>query len=111
MRKTTAAKLPTSQSMMITELAENSETPLDLLPSLCLNVDLGSHHISMDNEVVLTGLIKGRTVHAKVGTYGPEDEGNYCGGDAVMVTTDLSNMDYMKNDLYTGSLNITISTE
>lgn len=65
----------------------------------------------MDDEVVLTGLIKGRTVHAKVGTYGPEEVGNYCGGNSIMVTTDLSNMGYMKNDLYTGSLNITISAE
>jgi hypothetical protein len=109
--KTTAPELPTSKSMMITELAESAETPPDLLPTLCLNVDLGRHHLSMDDEVVLTGLMKGRNVFVKVGTYGPEHEGNHCGGNSTMVTTDLSNMDFMKNDLYTGSLNITISTE
>ncbi|MFT6304820.1 MAG: hypothetical protein ACJAY2_004024 [Pseudomonadales bacterium] len=96
---------------MFTELAESAETPPDLFPSMCLDVDLGSHHVFMDKKITLTGLLKGRTVHAKISTYGPEEEGNYCGGKSIMVTTDLSNMDYMKNDLYTGSLNITISAE
>jgi hypothetical protein len=111
MTKTTAAVLPTNQSMMISELAENAETPPELHPSLCLNVDLGRHHLYVDDEVVLTGLIEGRIVHAEVGMYGPEEEGNYCGGTSMMVTTDLSELDDMKNDLYTGSLNITIAAE
>jgi hypothetical protein len=111
MRKTNAATLPTYQSMMITELTQTTESPKDTLPTLCLNVDLGRQHILIDEEVLLTGLIKGRTVLVPVGTYGPEEVGNYCGGTSTMVTTDLSNLEYVKNDLYTGSLNISIATE
>jgi hypothetical protein len=110
-RKTNAATLPTQQSMMITELTQTAESPTETAPSLCLNVDLGRQHILIEKEVLLTGLIKGLTVLVTVGTYGPEEEENSCGGTSTMITTDLSNLGYVKNDLYTGSLNISIATE
>jgi hypothetical protein len=111
MRKTNAATLPTYRSMMISELAQSAESPPDTLPSLCLDVDVGRQHILIDEEVLLTGLIKGRTVLVPVGIYGPKEKGNHCGGTSTMVTTNLSNLEYVKNDLYTGSLNISIATE
>lgn len=111
MRKSNAAALPTYKSMMITELTQAAESLEDTLPSLCLNVDLGRQHILIDEEVLLTGLLEGRTVLVPVGTYGPEDIENCCDGNSTMVTTDLSNLEFLKNDLYTGSLNISIVTE
>lgn len=110
-QKTTAAELPTQKSMMVTNFIESGDSHKNLVPTLCLDVDLGAHHLSMEDEVTLTGVSLGRVTHASVGKYAPNDEVNTCEGNSMMITTDLSNLDDMQNDLYTGSLNIIISTE
>ena len=110
-QKTIAAELPTKKSMMVTNLKESVGSHKNLLPTLCLDIDLGAHHLSMEDEVTLTGLHQGRVTHATVGKYAPNDRVNTCEGNSMMITTDLSNLDDMQNDLYTGSLNITISAE
>lgn len=96
---------------MFTNISISADADPALLSTLCLAVDLGAHHLVMEDEVELIGLKRGHTIQAKIETLEPREEGNLCSGNSMMVTTDLSDLNSMNNDLYTGDLNITISTE
>jgi hypothetical protein len=111
MRKTNATVVPTYRSMMVSELSQRAETPAELHPTLCLNVGHGYHHLSVEDEVEMKGIIGGRTAYARIETFQPGEVGNNCSSNSMMVTADLSNLDLMNNDLYAGSLYITITTE
>jgi hypothetical protein len=110
MIKTSAPELATSQSFLTTGLRGISGQ--GLTPSFCLNVDLASHHLSFDDQILLKGQETGNSLQATIYASAPEKhQGAQCYGSTLIVTTDFRALNSTAGELYTGGLNITISPE
>jgi len=111
MIKTSAPKLATSESLLTTGL--NDSLNGNLNPSFCLDIDLASHRIAMDDQVTLTSQQSGHTVEATIHTQPAGTHyGAQCGGSTIMVTADISKaLNADASGLYTGSLYVIISPE
>jgi hypothetical protein len=110
MIKTSSPELATSQSLLTTGLSGISDQ--GLAPSFCLNVDPASHHLSFDDQILFKGQQTGNSFRAVIYASAPEKhQGARCNGSTHIVTTDISALNSIAGDLYTSSLNITISPE
>ena len=108
----TASKNHTATKNIIFSEIEKTKTTNTQYSPFCIEVDLTQHHLQLERQVLLIGQSKGHIFQAEIGMYSNTDiDKKICDGASVVITTDLANIASVQDDLYLGSLNITISTE